>query len=115
MRGESVGNIKTRNIKSTLNEKGFEEKGGIKDKTRNPGRKQKRGSNHDLFCLYHNGRRQPVHVAISRGLSSYNDNLLSIVAKEMKLTKKECAKFYKCTISGTDYIEILKEKKVLKT
>ncbi len=69
---------------------------------------------HTYFFLSVEGRKSRVHTKISHGRGEYGDNLLSFVAKELYISKKQLADLLDCPLSYEDYLTILEKKQVLK-
>ena len=61
------------------------------------------------------GRKSGIHTKISHGIKEYGVNLLSFVAKELKLSPKQLADLLDCPMSYEDYLTVLKEKKIITT
>lgn len=70
---------------------------------------------HTYLFLCVEGRKSRVHTKISHGLSEYGDNLLSFVAKELHISKKQLADLLDCPLSYEEYLAMLKAKKILVT
>jgi len=83
-------------IRSSLLQKGFKEK----------------GNDHDYFFLYINGKKQPIFTFLSRGSNykSYGNPLLAKMSRQLKLTKQELLDLIDCDLNGEKYIEKLKER-----
>ncbi len=61
------------------------------------------------------GRKSGIHTKISHGRSEYGDNLLSFVAKELHLSRKQLDDLLDCPLSYEGYLSVLREKKVITT
>ncbi len=87
--------LKTRLLKSSLQNKGFKAELG----------------NHIFLCFETtNGNETNIWTKISHGKSEYDDNLLALVAKQLKLSKKQLLDLVNCPLSREDYEDILKQK-----
>lgn len=64
-----------------------------------------------IYRLYAGGRKTRIRTLLSHTSNmDYDDTLLSLVAREMKLTKKELLQFVECTLSGEGYMALLSER-----
>ena len=90
-----MNSIKSHKLKGALKKKGFTERSG---------------TNHAIYYLVHNGKKQPIFTVVSRSINDYGRQLISTVAREMKLTKEEFKDFCNCPMSQQDYIDVLKKK-----
>jgi predicted RNA binding protein YcfA (HicA-like mRNA interferase family) len=59
------------------------------------------------------GIKSPVKTHISHGSKDYGDDLLSKMADQLKLTKKELIRFIDGEMSQQEYEAILKDKGIL--
>ncbi|MDZ4164386.1 MAG: hypothetical protein U1C55_04595 [Smithellaceae bacterium] len=59
------------------------------------------------------GQKSGVRTKISHGRSEYGDNLLSFVARELHLSRKQLDDLLDCPLSYEDYLSMLKEKKII--
>lgn len=66
-------------------------------------------THHHRFHYVANGKRTAVRTYISHGIREYGDTLLSAVAGQMKLSKKELMRFIECTLSAEEYQQLLTE------
>lgn len=90
--------IKTRVIKRALSKKGFVEE----------------SSKHIKYILCdEEGKTSRIFTIFSHGSKEYSDDLLSAMAKQLKLEKSEFIRFVECTLSHEKYLELLREKKVV--
>ena len=71
-------------------------------------------SHHEMFYLYAEGERTYVRTRLSHGAREYGDNLLSAVAKEMHLRRRELDAFIECPLERTAYVRLLVERGVLR-
>ncbi len=63
---------------------------------------------HTYLFLRVEGRKPRVHTKISHGRGEYGDNLLSFVAKELHISRKQFADLLDCPLSYEDDLSILK-------
>ncbi|WP_287961280.1 hypothetical protein [Acidiplasma sp.] len=90
--------IKTNKIRKGLLKKGFLEE---------------RSHDHVIFRLYDEGKKTNIHTKISHGGSEYDDQLISLMARELNLKKDSFLKLIECPLKHEDYIKILKEDRIL--
>jgi len=91
-------------IKSALESKGFEMDtcGHNRD--------------HDFFLHYVNNKKTGIRTFLSRGVKykEYSDDLLSQVAKQLRLKRKELDEFIECPLTQEGYVTLLKERGEIK-
>jgi hypothetical protein len=85
---------KTKDIKTGLLAKGFEQE----------------ITHHEMYWLYVRGRRTSIRTRISHGAAEYNDKLLGLMAKQLKLRRSEFDDLIECPLSGEDYTKLLAER-----
>ena len=90
--------IKTNKIRKGLLKKGFLEE---------------RSHDHVIFRLYDEGKKTNIHTKISHGESEYDDQLISLMARELNLKKDSFLNLIECKMKHEDYIKILKKKGIL--
>ncbi len=83
---------RTSDISQALTAKGFET-----DQT-----------HHAMFWLHVDGKKTSIRTRLSHGIGEYGDNLLGQVAKQMKIRRKQLDEFIDCTLSGAEYVALLK-------
>ena len=88
---------KAREIKEGLTKKGFITVQG----------------DHTFLFLSVEGRKSSVRTKISHDQREYGDNLLSLVAKGLHISKKQLDDLLDCPLSYEDYLSILKTKNIL--
>ena len=59
------------------------------------------------------GRKSPIFTSLSHGAREYDDRLLGLVAKEMRLRRRELDAFIECPLSYEAYVQPLVENGVL--
>lgn len=90
-----MSSIKTKKIESALLRKGFQQK----------------GSRHKKFTLYDSsGRRMPIVTVLSHGSLEYNDGLLNLMAKQLRLKKGDFHNLVNCFLTLDDYYNILRSQ-----
>lgn len=89
---------KTRKIQGSLNSKGFCES----------------STDHYWYILYVGGKKTSVRTKISFGKQEYGDALLSRMAGQLKVSKKQLLDLIDCPLDYENYCEILILKGVLK-
>ena len=88
--------LKTREIERSLLMKGFTE----------------RNSDHKYFIFMYNGKKVTI-TKISHSHSEIGDILISEMSKQLNMTKDFFKGFIECTKSESEYIQTLKDKRVL--
>jgi len=88
---------KTRKIEQSLTSKGF-----VLDDT-----------HHRYFHLEINGEKQHIFTYFSHGQNELGAKLLAMMAKQLKLKKKELDDLINCPLSKEDYIQILRKNQEL--
>ena len=91
--------LKINTIKTNMLKKGFKLRNG----------------DHKYLHFYYNGHETMIKTKYSHGEIEIDDFLIEKMAKQIKLTKPEFIKFATCTLSEQEYINILKEKNIIKT
>ncbi|MCB1218019.1 hypothetical protein KDL44_11540 [bacterium] len=84
----------TRNIKRALLKNGF----------------RLRHSHHMEFQLFVDNKPGKIHTFLSHGLQEYGDPLLAAMSRQLHLSKQELLDFIDCSMSGTDYLLLLRER-----
>lgn len=74
---------KTKDIQSSLSKKGF----AVDE-----------GGNHTKLIFRHKKQTQAIMTILSRGQKEYDNNLLGMMARELKLTKKQLLGLIDCPI-----------------
>lgn len=65
-------------------------------------------SHHVYYYLWVNGKKTTVRTHISHGEKEIDDNLLSFMAKQVKLTKKLFGDLIDCPLTHDQYVEHLR-------
>lgn len=61
-----------------------------------------------LFVLMTDGQKSRISTILSHTSNmDYGDNLLALVAAQMKLSKRELLEFVECTLSGSKYADLM--------
>jgi hypothetical protein len=71
-------------------------------------------SHHTMFWLMVRGTRRGIRTRISHGQRKADDWLLSEVARELHLSKRELLQLIECQISGDDYARLMIERGYLR-
>jgi hypothetical protein len=80
-----------KDVASGLQQKGFEP----------------RNHHHTFFHLYVDGKKTIVSTKISHGEKEIGDKLLGIMARQVKLTRKQFLDLVDCPLSLSEYLRIL--------
>lgn len=70
---------------------------------------------HRFYDLHHNGQKTGIYTKTSRGKAyeTLGDDLVSKMARQVKLTKPEFVRLVSCTMSGPEYIALLQQRNEL--
>jgi hypothetical protein len=64
-------------------------------------------THHEMYWLHVGGRKTSIRTRISHGMREYSDNLLSQMAKQLKLKRKELDELIECPLSAEAYRHLL--------
>ena len=65
---------------------------------------------HKYYYLFVEGKKYPIYTYISLGKKEYDKNLMGEIKKQLKFQDaKKAEDFFDCTLSGPEYINMLKE------
>ncbi|MBZ5624109.1 MAG: hypothetical protein LAQ69_36230 [Acidobacteriia bacterium] len=64
-------------------------------------------SHHTMLRLVVNRRKTRIHTWFSHGRRKADDWLLSQIARELRLSKRELHAFLECTIGGEQYAQLM--------
>ena len=92
-----AGTPKPRNVEAALLAKGFELV----------------NQRHRTFNYVPDGQKTQITTWMSHSRADLSKNLVGLMARQCKLTKDEFLSLVDCTMSGPDYRDILKEKKLV--
>ncbi|MFN7996945.1 MAG: hypothetical protein U0Q18_25245 [Bryobacteraceae bacterium] len=65
-------------------------------------------THHTIYWLYVDGRKRQIHTYISHGQRRADDWLLGQMARQLKLTKTQFLALVECTMSGSEYVRIMR-------
>jgi len=68
---------------------------------------------HTFLFFSVEGRKSSIRTKISYGIKEYGDNLLSLVARQLKISTKQLDDLLDCPLSYNDYLAILKTKEII--
>jgi hypothetical protein len=68
------------------------------------------GKHHAMFFLVAEGKRTSVRTRLSHGQRRVDEWLLSEIAKELHLSKRELLRFVECAMSGQEYAALMAER-----
>lgn len=88
--------FRSREIENVLESKGF----------------QPSNSHHIYFYYYIDGKKTVFYTYISHGSKEIGDNLISIMAKQLQLSKKDTLDLFNCPLSKEQLL--IKYKEILK-
>lgn len=88
--------IEREKIRAALIQKGFRE----------------RIAKHDYYHLYVGGKKSAVFTFLSQGSGyrEYSNELVGVVAHQMRLTNKELTQFVECPLTAEKYLELLRQR-----
>lgn len=86
--------LKVRDVDSALRKKGFQESG-------------KKNPDHTYYILFYNGKRTGIFTKISHGEKELRDGLCSLMARQIKLTRRQFDEFVDCPLTYDLYVRIL--------
>jgi len=93
-----VSTMKARDIREALKTKGFHE---AKDR------------DHCYYFLYHNGKKSAVHTKISHGEREIRAPLLSVMARQLKITRTQFSELVICNLKGEQYTALLMAQHII--
>jgi hypothetical protein len=67
-------------------------------------------SHHTMLRLAVNGRKTRIHTWFSHGRRKADDWLISQIAREMRLSRRELLAFLECAIGGEQYAQLMVER-----
>jgi hypothetical protein len=85
---------KTKDIRKALTGKGF----------------QNTESHHEMFWLFAYGKKTSIRTRLSHGCEEYDDSLLGLMAKQLKLKRGELNRLIECPMSGDEYLDGLVQR-----
>ena len=71
---------------------------------------QKRGGDHAFFHLYVGGRKTIVSTKVSHGEREISDRLLAVMARQVRLTRKQFNDLIDCPLTLEQYVEQLRRQ-----
>jgi hypothetical protein len=80
--------LETRDIDRALTDKGFS---------------KENAKHHTMYWLHVDGKKTSIRTRISFGESEIGSPLISLMAREMRVSKAEFLVFVACEMSGLDY------------
>lgn len=89
--------LKTRDIERSLPEKGFTREGG----------------DHVYFSFVHEGKDLGISTYFSHGDREIGDPLISRMAKQVKLSKRDFVRLVECPMDHAEYVERLRGQSLL--
>ena len=86
-----MSTIKTKDIRDALTGKGF----------------RSAEKHHEMFWLFVNGRKTSIRTRLSHGSSEYDDGLLGLMARQLKLRRADLDKLIECPLTEAEYVKLL--------
>jgi len=90
--------LKDRKIREALKSKGFQEKNR---------------KNHKMYIFVYKGKRTGIKTIMSYGEIEYSNNLISLMKKELKLSKGEFMGIIDCSLKEEDLVNIYIHKGII--
>ena len=69
---------------------------------------RRRENDHAFFHLWIGEKKTAIYTKISQGEREIGDNLLSLMARQIKLTKKQFTELVECPMSFEEYVTLLR-------
>lgn len=89
--------LAVRKVRSALNKKGFVEE----------------GDRDHLFFIFVRDGRKLAKTKISHGASEIDDNLISLMSRQMHISKDKFCDFVECTLSEDGYLDLLQQQRLV--
>ncbi len=86
-----------RQVADSLQKKGFQERQG----------------DHAFYHLFVDGKKTVVSTKISHGEKDIGDKLLGMMARQVRLTRKQFGELVDCPMSAEEYVAILRKSGVV--
>ncbi len=67
-------------------------------------------TDHEWFVLKVAGKTAPIRTKLSHGERTVDDWLIQRMAKQLRLTKREFLDLIQCKLSGSAYVDMLKDR-----
>jgi len=74
---------------------------------------QKKENDHTFLQLYVDGLKTPIYTKVSHGEKEIGDKLLSAMARQVQLTRRQFVELIECPLTGTAYVEMLRTKQAI--
>ena len=95
-----MGVLDSRKTYNNLKKKGFVDADG-------------KSKDHIRVEFWHNGKLTRCRTKLSHNGQELNDYLISQMSKQISLSKSQFVDFAECKLKESDYVEILKSKKII--
>jgi predicted RNA binding protein YcfA (HicA-like mRNA interferase family) len=69
---------------------------------------------HKWLEFWYDGKLTRIKTKMSHGAKEIDDGLISLMARQTYLSSNQFIKMAECTISEKEYIELLKQKNIIK-
>lgn len=74
---------------------------------------ESRENDHTFFHLYVDGRKSIIFTKISHGEKEIGDRLLAMMARQLRLSRKQFLDLIDCPLAKTQYVSLLRNAGVL--
>ncbi len=64
-------------------------------------------SYHEVLWFFAQGKKTSIRTRLSHGSEEYDDGLLGLMAKQLKLKRSELNDLIECPMSGDEYLDAL--------
>jgi hypothetical protein len=81
--------------------------GDIREALKAKGFHEDRSRDHYYYFLHYKGKKSSVFTKVSHGEREIRAPLLSVMARQLKITKEQFSGLVICTLSGEDYVTLL--------
>jgi hypothetical protein len=86
-----MSTIKTKDIHDALTGKGF----------------RVAETHHEMLWLFVKGQKTSIRTRLSRGSDEYDDGLLGLMAKQLKLKRSDLNRLIECPLTKEEYVKLL--------
>ena len=86
-----MSTIKTKDIHDALTGKGF----------------RTTETHHEMLWLFVNGQKTSIRTRLSHGSDEYDDSLLGLMAKQLKLRRSDLNRLIECPLKEKEYVSLL--------
>ena len=70
---------------------------------------RRRDNDHTFLHLLIDGRKTPVFTKVSHGEKQLGDNLLAVMARQLRINGRQFRELIDCPLSQDEYVQLLRE------